>query len=41
MKESKIMKKIHKVREKMAKMNRDEFKKSLIKARNEYKKLIE
>ncbi len=41
MKESKIMKRIHKAREDMAKMNKKDFNNSLVKARNDYKKLSE
>lgn len=41
MKESKIMRNLHKIRENMHKMSRKEFSKSLAASREEYKKLKE
>jgi len=40
MKESRVMKELHKIREKMSKLSRKEFEKGLIKAREEYEKLV-
>ena len=40
MKEPDVMAELHKIREKMSRMNEEEFDKSLAEARKEYKKLM-